>query len=260
MKARKTSEGQKTEDVASVKALASQAVTVLAARRAERQSDMSRKLLQDLVDAVLEPDGAAVERAVEHMQRLGIRNDQILGTFIPEAARQLGEAWCSDGLGFAEVTIGTARLQRALHGLTSKPAAGENQTLASILVIVPADEHHTLGALVMTEQLRCAGVSVRLCMGEPTTVAAERVATGQYQAIFVSIAAEEKLAGLRSMVNTLRRASPSHIPIVVGGAIGLTGAKVTGTTGADYSENDPFEALRLCGLTISANDTAGTVV
>lgn len=257
MNARKTSQGQKTEDVASVKALASQAVTALAARRAERQSDMSRNSLQDLIDAVLAPDLGAVNRVIARMQRSGISNEEIMGTLIPDAARRLGEGWLDDTLGFAEVTIGSARLQRGLHGLTAKPDVDPGAPM--VLVIVPEDEHHTLGALVMAEQLRRAGVSVTLCIGEQSQVAVEKVATGRYRAILISVAALEKLSAVRQLVDDLRRASTKKVPIVVGGAIGHIGSEVTGSTGADYAENDPYRALRLCGLTVSATGDIETV-
>lgn len=254
MKDRKTSEGPKTDDNVSVAALASQAVTVLAARRAAKTTEISRVLLQDLIDAVLDPGGDRVDDVIETIQRSGISSDQIIGAFIPEAARQLGDAWCSDNLGFAEVTIGSARLQRALHGLCATTSTDRNEP--AIFVCVPANEHHTLGALVMTEQLRRAGYSVRLSMGEPLARVAEIVATGQYRAILLSVAAVEKLAGLERTVNTLRRAAPTGTPIVVGGAIGHLGSKVVDLTGADYAGNDPFEALRKCGLKTSRKDTA----
>ena len=171
----------------------------------------------------------------------------------PEAARRLGEAWCSDGAGFADVTIATARLQRSLRMLAEAPRSRRpmGRAEASVLVAVIEGEYHTLGAMVLTEQMRRRGVSVRLLLGEGDATILDTVADGHFDAIFLSVAVAEKLAHVRDLVEKTRRVAQHGVPVVVGGAIGQFGPDIKTVTGADHVATDAREALRLCGLTIS---------
>ena len=105
--------------------------------------------------------------------------------------------------------------------------------------------------LIMTEQFRRLGLSVRLLLGESNRKVLTTVADGHFDAIFFSVAVAEKLADLRELVEGSRRVAEHGTPIVVGGAIGQAGTDIRKLTGADIAANDPKEALRLCGLKIS---------
>ena len=239
----------------SVASLASRAIAVLASKRAQSRPVLSEKLILDLVDAARGHDDA-VRAALQSLAHEGIPAEEVADFYIPEAARRLGDDWCSDGMGFAEVTIGSARLQRALRSVTSAPrhSTGATEPAGSVLVVVMEEHFHTLGAMVVTEQLRRNGLSVRLLLGEANRRVLQTVATGHFDAIFFSVAVVEKFADLRDLVEKVRDVSPRPTPTVVGGAVGHLGADVRKVTGADHTATDPKEALRLCGLKISAPD------
>ncbi|MBT8475343.1 MAG: cobalamin B12-binding domain-containing protein [Alphaproteobacteria bacterium] len=191
--------------------------------------------------------------AIRDLLHSGIPSDDILEFYIPEAARRFGEAWCSDGLSFADVTIAVARLQRSLREIVETPRdrTGRRKVAHSVLVIVVPDEYHTLGAMVMTEQFRRAGISVRLRLGDNLNETLRAVAHGQFDAIFLSAGGTEKLDHVRDLVEKTRRAAAKPTPIVVGGAVMTSGLDIKKLTGADHSTTDPRHALQLCGLKIS---------
>lgn len=247
--------GLKPEDSTenTVASLASRAIAVLASKRFHGRSPASETLILDLVDAARSGGETALNQAIAKLSRAGIPNEEIIDFYIPEAARRLGDDWCSDGLGFAEVTIGSARLQRAVRSLSAPPRYADTVGDAerSVLVVVMEDHFHTLGAMVLAEQLRRLGVSVRLLLGETERRVLHTVASGNFDAIFFSVAVVERLAGLRELVEKTRDVSPDPVPIVVGGAVGHLGTDVRKVTGADHTATDPREALRLCGLKVS---------
>lgn len=207
-------------------------------------------LVRRLADAVRRADTGAQRAALAAMQASGAGSEAISEHYIPEAARLLGEEWCSDSLSFADVTIGTARLQAILRDLEAKTARGgiTDGTAPTVLVVVPPDEYHTLGAMVVTGQLRRMGSSVRLCAGQELGVLLEFVASGGFDMILVSWANSERLDALQRLVARMRKAAPAPTPIVVGGAILSSLEDTAGLTGADFATSDVAEALDLCGL------------
>jgi MerR family transcriptional regulator, light-induced transcriptional regulator len=86
------------------------------------------------------------------MGAAGIRREDIADFYVPEVARRLGAAWCEDRTSFADVTVGTARLQGLLREIGpdwfSDARLGDRPPVC-VLVVVSRDEFHTLGAMVL---------------------------------------------------------------------------------------------------------------
>ncbi|MEO0702000.1 MAG: hypothetical protein AAFY80_07675 [Pseudomonadota bacterium] len=236
-----------------VETLAERAIAVLASKRSTGSQVLSERLVVDLMNSAQSDDASQMRTAVVDLMHAGIPAEEIIDFYIPEAARRLGERWCEDGVSFADVTIGVARLQRMLRDLSIDPRqhAFAGKGMASVLVVVVADEYHALGAMVLTEQFRRIGLSVRLMLGDDTHETQRVVATGDFDAIFCSLAVVERLGAVRDLIRSMRQVLPKATPIVVGGAIGNSGLNVKKLTGADHATSDPQRALRLCGLTTS---------
>lgn len=210
--------------------------------------------------AVLSPQHDAPIAAIQDLIASGIKPTVIADHYIPAVARILGDQWCIDQLSFADVTIGSARLQAMLRSLGPN-WSGENASKpgpASILLIVPEDVHHTLGALVLGGQLRRKGVSVKLVLSAKNQDIANWIKLSTYDAVFISSSRGESLESLRRIVDVVRNAASTAPPIVVGGSILDVETKetVTALTGADHATRIPQEALELCGLLISTQDDA----
>jgi len=100
---------------ASVDALASRALTLVAQRNLKTDTPLEEKFARRLRDAAADGGSDDVTSLVNDMLATGIPGEAIATVYIPHVARQLGDEWCDDKLSFARVTIGTARLQSALR-------------------------------------------------------------------------------------------------------------------------------------------------
>jgi methanogenic corrinoid protein MtbC1 len=238
---------------ATVETLASRALGVLASKRLSAASLLSERFLDELSAAVRSADGMQSRAIVRDMMDARIRAEDIADFYIPEVARRLGAAWCEDGLSFADVTIGSARLQGLLKDIGSHwtDDRGLDPDAPAVLVVALADEFHTLGAMVLCGQLARMDVSVKLAMGHAESDLLRIVASGHFDAIFVSAAQGERLATLRKLIEKIRAASVRPTPVVIGGSVVTRVTDIKTQTGADHATTDPKEALRACGLKIS---------
>jgi len=235
----------------SVGSLASQALSVLVSRRIGKPGALSERFLTALYRAASGADPSARDQVVREMLGARINRFEIADLYIPEVARRMGVAWCDDGMSFAEVTIGVARLQGLLRDLT------ENWSVESrmyddglnIVVLMLADDYHTLGPMLVTSQLRRLGASVRLLLGRPDAEVKAVVRDQAFDMVLVSVAHIEKLGQTNGLVKMIRNNMICPAPIIVGGPGIDMEQDAKAITGADHVSNDVKEALLLCGLT-----------
>lgn len=197
----------------------------------------------------------AVSSVAADMIRAGIAAEVIAEVYIPEVARQLGEMWCDDSIGFAGVTVGVARLQGLLRELGPEWRADTSGTAKgpTMLVVVGADVSHTLGATVLTGQLRRRGISVRLMVGARAEDIGPLLRQLHFDAVMISAAQGESVEALRKLVAAVKQTATRPTPVIVGGTISGEGPRqasdLAALVGADYVTNDPDEALAHCRLT-----------
>jgi methylmalonyl-CoA mutase cobalamin-binding subunit len=228
--------------------------------------DISDKLdhtvLETLRAAALDPIPGKAKEALLRVLADGVDADQIADYYVPVIAREMGDRWCEDNLSFAAVTIGASRLQFMLRELGTNWA--DNKTVSpdapTILLIVPKVAYHTLGAVVLSGQLRRQGLSVKLVLGDDTKDIARRVARTHYNAVFISSARGQALESLRQIVDVVKASAKERTPVVIGGTILdiETSENVTALTGATFATKIPQEALRLCGLLNPSQEIAST--
>ena len=239
-----------------VEELAGQVLSVLAARgpagdgaSGETKEDQT---VVRLISAVQQHDEAERDRVVARLIRDGIRIEDLIDHYIPEAARHLGLAWCSDGMSFADVTIGSARLQGLLRDLIRRttPSHVTDPMAPQVLMVVREDDHHTLGAMVATQKLRRIGVGVHVSVGQPDREILTLIAGRDFDLVMVSSSGSERLETLGEFVENVRNRARRGIPVVVGGTALVGNADVVAMTGADLATADPEEALKRCGLRI----------
>lgn len=207
--------------------------------------------LRVLEAAVLNPDRDAARRAVAEIRRRGVPWEAIADVYIPEVSRRLGDRWCDDSLSFAEVTIGSARLQAMLRefGPEWSEEALSDPLAPNAILIVPRDDAHTLGAMVVAGQLRRARISTRLSLGQEDEEIVGLLVAKRFDAILVSASSSVRLESVRDLVEKIRLAVQSVAPIALGGSILDTDRDAKAITGVDHATCDLREALRLCGLT-----------
>jgi len=252
---------EKTGANASVDALASRALSVVANRTTRTGHVIDAAFLQKLHDAAAEGSENRVPDIVEQMLRKGISAEIVATQYIPAIARQMGEEWCEDELSFGHVTIGVSRLQSALRALGkdwwhgARDVADDGQG-NGVIVIVAKDAYHTLGASILCGQLRQLGLSVRLAMGASPQQLRSILRKGSFDAVLLSATIYESLEFLREYVETMRQSVSGCPPIIIGGTVLDQEADVKTATGADFATKDPFEALEHCGLTKTMRDKA----
>jgi methylmalonyl-CoA mutase cobalamin-binding subunit len=233
---------------AEVDALAKRALSLTAQRRSAAQAAHRSAHFRDLFDASIASDDGLVRQHVRQILRLGVPPETVTDIYIPEVARRLGAAWVSDRLSFVEVSIGTARLQAIARSLASEPEP-DRRGGCRIAVVVPSNEEHTLGAVVLTAQLRRMGIKVILHLGDPHECVAESLGADRPDAVMISAAHQHCIRNIAELVQTSRRALGSRTRVLVGGPIlELEGLDVLGETYADDAISDPGEALAACDL------------
>lgn len=237
-----------------VESLATQVLSALAQRAGHSGKTVDEGVLAHFCADILKTNSAGKPDAVADLRRQGIDPGAILDGYIPAAARELGDRWCRDELSFADVTIGTARLQAILREL-STPHATDTMTAPdapSVMLIVPADEFHTLGGMAAASQMRRMGLSVCLCLGQSEDDILHKASSRQFDMISISVSCRSRLETVRHLVNRLRAAAPKGTPVVIGGMILGNSEDVPALTGADFATSDVREALRLCGVAAPA--------
>ena len=145
--------------------LAAKMVAKFAAREPQATPVCSEAIVQRLTDAVQTDNASLIEALKPDMRRARISPAMLADIYIPEAARRLGKAWEDDALTFADVTRGTVRLQSIFRDISGDRASDARKTAhlcGAVLLLLPEKEHHMLGPLVVTGQLRRRGVSVCL--------------------------------------------------------------------------------------------------
>jgi len=244
--------GVKNEPAVSQASLGSVGPSVAVAVVEDISHNLDPNLFTALKDAALSTNPDESKQAVKAALAHGTHPEDIADFYIPALARDMGDLWCADQLSFAGVTIGVSRLQAMLRALDPNWASDNATTNenASILLIVPQDVYHTLGAIVLSSQLRRKGFSVKLFLGGKPEDIANHITRTKTDAVFISSSAGETLEKLRQIIEVIRGSSGATCPIVIGGSI-LDVQEihdVTALTGADYATKLPEEALKLCGL------------
>lgn len=230
---------------------AADVVAKVAARDPAAGVALKEPLLSAVMTAARVADPRALERLVADFRRARVSNEVVADHYIPEVARRLGRAWEEDSASFAEVSIGSARLQSFLKGLgTSWAADGTEDAAAStVLLVVPQGEQHTLGARVAAGWLRRKGISVCLRIAPTHTELAAILAQRRFDGAMISVACHERLETCTGLVKTLRDETSNGLRIALGGAILGRGEDIATVSGVDIVTNDLPKAVQALGLT-----------
>ena len=217
-----------------------------------------QNLFDALFDAAVSRQPQALRDKARTVLATGVTPKVLADVYAPALARKMGDMWCADTMGFAEVTIGVARLQALLRDLGPE---WQSDLLGDtgaplILLVTLRDAQHTLGAILLTGQLRRAGFAVRLALDATSAHLSDLVGRLRFDAVFVSASQSESLDKIRRMVDLLREMSPEVPRIAVGGGILDVNEDVARVVGADIATSNIDEAIRFCGLNTKKINTA----
>ncbi len=205
--------------------------------------------LENLESALFSDNSAVRRAAVDVMRSAGLCDSDIVDRYIPEVARRLGQDWCDDSRSFAEVAIGSSRLQAMVHDVAvdwradiALPGPGA----PAVLLVVRTDSYHTLGAIVAATRFRRLGAIVRVILEASDDDILAEARRGSYDLIAFSVSPSESLETLPPLFASLRGSGDTSPLIALGGAVIGLSENLHSLTGVDYVGSDPAEAMRLC--------------
>ncbi|NJM83672.1 MAG: cobalamin B12-binding domain-containing protein [Tabrizicola sp.] len=225
--------------------------------RDERTAAAERAMIVGkLRDAVLSSDRLAFDALRPELRRARLSAAILADEIIPEVARSVGCDWMEDRLSFADVTIASARLQGILRSIGAEwfSDQADSSRPDTVLVIVPDGEQHTLGAMVLTGQLRRRGLSVCLRIGLERETLAHLLRDRRFGGALISFASAQRLASCRGLVDCIRQSAHPRIPVIIGGAVLDLVEEVATKTGADVATNDLAKALAALNLTFFSGE------
>lgn len=190
------------------------------------------------------------------MKRNGITAEQMIDIYFPAAIGTIGTSWHDGDLNILQATLRMSRLQAILRELGRAWISDStgNPFGPRVLLVLPAGEQHTLGAMIAANQMRRTGVSVRVCLVPNALQMADLLQKHRFDAVFVSCSNRSCLASCADLIKTVRRQPAGGLPVVLGGGIlkemsGEMGFKALANhVGADLATLDVNRALAVCGF------------
>lgn len=228
-----------------VDALASTVISVLRDRQAVSFDGLRQFVLDHMLRAVLVQSHFIPDALLAELRGYRLSTDSIIDLYIPTTARMLGEKWETDQINFAQVTVGSLRLQ----SLLSEASAQSHYQLQSghqglsVLVLVPRGEQHFLGASVVAGQCRRMGCDVAMSYDEDLDVLSGRLQEEPPQLIMMTCARSETLESAAETVQRVRQIMVPAPVIALGGALQVAEKVVMERTGVDVVTNSAEEAV-----------------
>lgn len=208
--------------------------------------------MSKLCAALTDESEAAHQRVVAAMVANGIPSNEIYLSYVPDAARFLGEMWVQDKASFVDVTVGAARLQALFRSREGAELGGwMDRSIPlgqSVLMIVPTFEDHSIGAFVAADQFRRHGIWVHMAIGLENRELHHLLGSGRFAMAGITAGSAKTLERLTELIDYLRSNLDYCPPIVIGGRLVDKPREVEKRTGADFAVRTAREAIELCGL------------
>lgn len=203
-----------------------------------------------VMDLALDVGGCSVEEMLATLRAERVSDRALVETYIPAAARELGKCWEYDTLAFSQVTLASTRLQSMLNEMLPEWELTSHRNYdaqrQALLLVVPHDEQHTLGAMVLRLKLRQKGYSVRLAMGWSTRRIGQVLRAEPFAAVIFSCPRSETLEKVARTIIALT-ASGLRMPATLAGGAVFDGPNgPTSVPGVDLVSNELASVDRLC--------------
>lgn len=218
--------------------LALEALKHLAVLRAADSGDLDLACLDRFLTALCDDWNEDPDAVIRTMGALRVRMDALVWRYIPEAARDMGRRWETDEVSFTDVTLCGARLHAVLRRIDEMTEVDAPEDGPSILLLVPPDEQHTLGASVAASRLRASGFSVCLRVGPSGGELSQVLATRRFDLVLMSISCAAGVVNAASLIKVLRLAGKRALPVIVGGPVTMADAALLSATQADHVMRD----------------------
>lgn len=204
---------------------------------------------EDIIDfcaSVLRDDGSA-SMQLEAWLLDGASFEFICNDLLTPAAHHFGDLWLADLLDFADVTIGTWRLQQLMRDASmSLPAeTGAEDPRKRILLSTTPGEQHSFGLSMVAEHFRRDGWEVTLLAKADEESLAHAMRDEWFAVAGLSLGAEQRMPALQKAVTALRAGARNRdMAIFVGGRLFTDTPALAFELGADAVAVDAADALR----------------
>jgi methylmalonyl-CoA mutase cobalamin-binding subunit len=185
------------------------------------------------------------------LQRARLTSDDLITHCVPQAANDLGHRWACDEMGFARVSLGTARLHGLCHTVGSEWT--RNSAIEggrSILLATLGNEAHLIGASVLAYRLRRNGHSVRAKTQTNAAELIELLDVGCFDGLMLSCCNTYGLETVAEVTRHIKNRACVQIPIILGGSVLHEVDGVKDKTGVTLATNDINAALDLIGRSV----------
>jgi hypothetical protein len=147
---------------------------------------------------------------------------------------------------FGQVSLGTVRIQALLQDLTcvwdNHP---DNEQAGGLILIVCQGEDHTLGPLVLADQLRRRGYSINILIGAEEEEIINVSNNSDFDGIMFSCSGIRAFDDLVKLIKNIKEKSENLPPFVLGGKIvDVLEEKIHDMIEVDLITKDLEEALR----------------
>lgn len=188
----------------------------------QRGDVLDDKEIDRITQLLLSTEDGAFELAISVLKTHGVSINYIVLDLIPTIARRLGKQWEDDTLSFAEVSIGTNKLERVIHKLDYlfQVTQLEKRGNHSILITTFPESQHSLGTLILSNYFIHSGWRVYRPENNSLKSISKELETNSRDAIAISISCDEQLQQLPNIISTLREKSQNpKIMVLIGGPL-----------------------------------------
>lgn len=207
-----------------------------------------------ITQLLLSTEDGAFDLAITVLKTHGVSINYIVLDLIPTIARRLGKQWEDDTLSFAEVSIGTNKLERVIHKLDYlfQVTQLEKRGDQSILISNFPESQHSLGTLILSNYFVHSGWRVYRPENNSLKSISQGLESNNHDAIALSISCEEQLELLPSTISFLREKSKNpKIIVLIGGPLYNKAPEKFDHIQADIKAFTPEECVERLELVLS---------
>ncbi len=235
----------------SAKTLLPKALAELVTQSEKKRSVFRNAEVKVLYDAAISFSSQACDKEIEKLISLGRSIIYIFDIYLPKVVQKLGEAWVSDKLTFAEVTIATSRIQ--LLGNKYENLYLENKWpdfhSPEVLLILPQKQTHTFGIVSANRIFKRLGASTHLAIDSSDEAVENLITQHDFELIGISASLGCEVSSLNRIIDKVRKQTKNKIPIIIGGSMLQMQSWPHNEIRSDLVTNDPAFALKHYNLT-----------
>ncbi len=225
-------------------------------RSRDAQDTFSPQLADQIVGYAWSGEQRCLSDIYAGLQRRRVTADDVMDVYLPHVIGVIGQAWHDEEIDILHASMACGRIQNLLRELGRALASDATGRVhdGRVLLTLPVEEQHTLGAMLAASKLRRRGVSVKVLLLPRIEELCAMVERSRFHAVFISVSNETSILPCARMIHALRCAATRNISIAVGGGLvssGIAGndpRQIEEATGADVVTNDIEHALHACGI------------